>query len=141
MDGLQGAVLNVKLKYLPKWTEIRRQNAALYKKYLIDIPQLQLPEEHPDVYHVWHLFVVRVERRDELFQYLKENQIFSGIHYPVPCHLQKAYASLGYQKGQLPVTENHAARIISLPIYPELTEEQIVHIVNKIRDFYGVPGI
>jgi dTDP-4-amino-4,6-dideoxygalactose transaminase len=81
-----------------------------------------------------------VGRRDELFQYLKENQIISGIHYPVPCHLQKAYASLGYQKGQLSVTENHPARIISLPIYPELTEEQIVHIVNKIRDFYGIPG-
>jgi len=141
MDGLQGAVLNVKLKYLPKWTEIRRQNAALYKKYLIDIPQLQLPEEHPDVYHVWHLFVVRVERRDELFQYLKENQIFSGIHYPVPCHLQKAYKFLGYHKGQLPVTESYAAEILSLPFYPELEGAQIIYIVNKIRNFFGVPGI
>ena len=141
MDGLQGAVLNVKLKYLPKWTEMRRQKAALYKKYLIDIPQLQLPEEHPDVYHVWHLFVVKVERRDGLFQYLKDNQIFAGIHYPVPCHLQKAYEFLGYQKGQLPVTESNAARILSLPLYPELTEEHIIHIVNKIRNFYEVPEI
>ena len=141
MDGLQGAVLNVKLKYLPKWTEMRRQNAALYKKYLIDIPQLRLPEEHPDVYHVWHLFVVRVERRDELFLYLKENQIFSGIHYPVPCHLQKAYKFLGYHKGQLPVTESYAAEILSLPFYPELEGAQIIYIVNKIRNFFGVPGI
>lgn len=141
MEGLQGAVLNVKLKYLPKWTEMRRQNAALYKKYLIDIPQLWLPEEHPDVYHVWHLFVVKSERRDDLFQYLKDNQIFAGIHYPVPCHLQKAYASLGYQEGQLPVTESHAARILSLPFYPELTEAQIIYIVNKIRDFYGISGV
>ena len=141
MEGLQGAVLNVKLKYLPKWTEMRRQKAALYKKYLIDIPQLQLPEEHPDVYHVWHLFVVRVERRDELFQYLKDNQIFAGIHYPVPCHLQKAYEFLGYHKGQLPVTESNAARILSLPFYPELAEAQIIYIVNKIRNFYGISGV
>jgi dTDP-4-amino-4,6-dideoxygalactose transaminase len=138
MEGLQGAVLNVKLKYLPKWTEVRRQKAVLYKKYLIDIPQLRLPEEHPDVYHVWHLFVVRVERRDELFQYLKDNQIFAGIHYPIPCHLQKAYEFLGYHKGQLPVTESNAARILSLPFYPELTEAQIIYIVNKIRNFYGI---
>jgi len=141
MEGIQGAVLSVKLKYLHKWTEMRRQKAALYKKYLLGIPQLQLPEEHPDVYHVWHLFVVRAERRDELFQYLRENQIFSGIHYPVPCHLQKAYEFLGYHKGLLPETESQATRILSLPIYPELTEEQIIHIVNKIRSFYGISDV
>jgi dTDP-4-amino-4,6-dideoxygalactose transaminase len=135
MEGIQGAVLEVKLKYLEDWTRRRRQNADLYRKYLEGIRQVEVPEEMPGGRHVYHLFVVKVERRAELIDYLKNVGIATGIHYPVPCHLQKAYAALP-SKGSLSISENLAPDILSLPMYAELSEDMITYVCQKIKEFY-----
>jgi dTDP-4-amino-4,6-dideoxygalactose transaminase len=136
MEGFQGAVLNVKLKYIHEWTESRRKNANLYCKYLSDIKEVILPKEMEDVKHVYHLFVVRVPQRNELMAYLKENNIYTGIHYPIPCHLQKAYEFLDYKEGDFPNAEKFAKEIVSLPMFAELKEEEIAFVAEKIREFY-----
>jgi dTDP-4-amino-4,6-dideoxygalactose transaminase len=136
MEGLQGAILNVKLNHLDEWTEKRRHNAVLYTRVLSGIPQIIVPKEMPGAKHVYHLYVIRAEQRDELIKYLADNEVFTGIHYPVPCHLQKAYASLAYQIGSLPNSEKFAGEILSLPMYPELTLEQISFVAEKIKEFY-----
>jgi len=135
MEGMQGAVLEVKLKYLEEWTMKRRQNADLYRKYLRGIKQVEVPQEMPDGRHVYHLFVVKVGRRDELINYLKEEGIAAGIHYPVPCHLQKAYAHLPLRT-PLVISEKLAHDILSLPMYAELSEEEIRYVCEKIKTFY-----
>jgi dTDP-4-amino-4,6-dideoxygalactose transaminase len=137
MEGLQGAILDAKLKYLPQWTEERRKNADLYRKYLADIDKVVSPKEMPETKHVYHLYVVRAARRDELKKYLQDHQIYTGIHYPIPCHLQKAYESLYPKKIRLPVSEQLADEVLSLPMYPELQENQIEYVSRKIRDFYN----
>ncbi len=136
MEGIQGAVLDVKLRHLPEWTEKRRNNAVLYKKYLMNCKNVILPAETPEVKHVYHLFVIRASRRDELMNYLKDNGISTGIHYPVPCHLQKAYQFLNYPQGSLPISEKYANEILSLPMYAELHEEEIRFVCEKIKEFY-----
>jgi dTDP-4-amino-4,6-dideoxygalactose transaminase len=136
MEGIQGAVLDAKLKHLPAWTEMRRANARLYRKYLAGIEQVVAPAEMPEATHVYHLFVVRVQRRDGLKDFLQENGVFTGIHYPVPCHAQKAYESLRAKKS-LPLSEKLAGEILSLPMYPELREEEIRYVCDKIREFYA----
>lgn len=136
MQGLQGAILDVKLKHLGEWTEKRRELANLYRKYLRGVTQIVLPEEMKDARHVYHLFVIRTTRRDELIDFLKQNEIYTGIHYPIPCHLQKCYHYLGYKENSLPVAEKYAKEILSLPMYPELTEEQIEYTANKIKEFF-----
>jgi dTDP-4-amino-4,6-dideoxygalactose transaminase len=136
MAGLQGAILNVKLKFLDKWTDIRRRNADLYRKYLADCKEIILPEEMPDTKHVYHLFVIRTSKRDELMQYLKENQIFSGLHYPIPCHLQNAYKSLSYKKGDFPLAEKYADEIVSLPMSEQLKEDEVKYVSEKIKEFF-----
>jgi dTDP-4-amino-4,6-dideoxygalactose transaminase len=133
MDGIQGAVLNVKLKRLPKWTEMRVANAAVYRSFLKNIKNIVLPEVIEMARHVYHLFVVRAERRDELIEFLLKKGIQTGIHYPVACHLQKAYARY---KVSLPVCEAYAAEIVSLPMYPELTRQDIAYVCKAIREFY-----
>lgn len=136
MEGIQGAVLSVKLKHLKDWTEKRRKNAALYRKYLQDLEEVILPFEMPGVKHVYHLFVIRVPRRDELMEFLKDNEIYTGIHYPIPCHLQKAYSFLYKSTARFPVSEKYAKEIISLPMYPELTGREIRFVCKKIKEFY-----
>lgn len=136
MEGIQGAVLDVKLKYLKKWTEQRREHAKLYKKYLADLQDIILPLEMSQAKHVYHLFVIRVPRRDELIQYLLKNAIYAGIHYPVPCHLQRAYSFLHQSTPKLPVSEKYAKEILSLPMYAELTDNKIEYICKKIKEFY-----
>ncbi len=136
MEGIQGAVLNVKLKYLPEWTEKRRKNADLYRKYLEGIENIFLPQEMAVSKHVYHLFVLRVSKRNELQKYLQENEIYTGIHYPIPCHLQKAYNFLNQNKGTFPVSEKLADEILSLPMYAELREEEIQFVCEKIKEFY-----
>lgn len=136
LEGIQGAVLGVKLKYLPKWTDARRKNAALYSSFLKDCKQVVCPKEMKGVKHVYHLYVVRVQKRDELAKFLKDNGIFTGIHYPIPCHLQKAYASLPNKKGDFPVSEKYAGEIISLPMFAELKENEIKYVCDKIMEFY-----
>lgn len=136
MEGMQGAVLGVKLRYLARWTERRRENASLYRAYLADAAEVTLPQEMPGVKHVFHLFVIRVPGRDDLLEYLKDKGIATGIHYPVPCHLQKAYSFLGYRSGSLRVSEKLAGEILSLPMYAELTEKNIELISRRIKEFY-----
>lgn len=136
MAGLQGAILDVKLKYLDKWTNIRRRNADLYRKHLKDCKEIVLPEEMPGAKHVYHLFVIRAKKRDELMSFLKENEIYTGMHYPIPCHLQNAYKNLGYKKGDFPVSEKYANELLSLPMSEQLKEEEIEYVCDKIKEFY-----
>ncbi|NOX38771.1 MAG: DegT/DnrJ/EryC1/StrS family aminotransferase [Calditrichaeota bacterium] len=136
MEGFQGAVLDIKLKYLENWNDARRRNAAYYCELLKDVDNVILPREMPYARHVYHLFVVRVKERERLQQFLKDKGIATGFHYKYPLHLQKAYQYLGYKEGDFPVTEKVMKEIISLPMYPELHREQIEYVVDSIRDFY-----
>jgi dTDP-4-amino-4,6-dideoxygalactose transaminase len=137
MDGIQGAVLGVKLKHLDDWTGGRRKAAALYNKYLSGVEGIKLPVEMDYAKHVYHLFVIRVAngRRDELARFLNEKGISTGLHYPVPLHLQKCFNHLGYKKGDFPVTEKLAENGLSLPMFAELEEEQIRYIAENIKEF------
>jgi dTDP-4-amino-4,6-dideoxygalactose transaminase len=135
MEGIQGAVLGVKLKHLARWTTERRRVARRYHELLADTP-LQLPREADYAGSVYHLYVVRHPRRDELKEQLERNQIGCGLHYPLPLHLQKCYAHLGYRAGDFPVAESAARECLSLPIYPELTEAQIAQVVGVIKELF-----
>jgi dTDP-4-amino-4,6-dideoxygalactose transaminase len=135
MEGIQGAVLGVKLKHLARWTKERRRVAQRYHELLADTP-LQLPHEAAWAESVYHLYVVRHPRRDDLKQHLEQNKIGCALHYPLPLHLQKCYASLGYRAGDFPVAEKASHECLSLPIYPELTEEQIQQVVAAIKSFF-----
>jgi dTDP-4-amino-4,6-dideoxygalactose transaminase len=138
LDTLQAAILRVKLRYLEEWIEGRRRNAALYTELLAG-NGVVAPVEAPDSLHVYHLYVVRVPRRDELRAYLWERGgVGTGIHYPVPIHLQPFYADSGFHEGQFPVTERLCGEVLSLPMFPEMTEEQLASVVNAINAFYGM---
>jgi len=137
MEGIQGAVLGVKLRHLGGWTEARRRNAALYNKYLSAIPGLMTPKEMPYAKHVYHLYVVRVPKRDDLQRHLEAQGVATGLHYPIPLHMQKCFTHLGYKPGDFPVTEKAAGEILSLPMYPELTEGQIKTVADAIQEFMG----
>ncbi len=136
MEGLQGAVLGVKLRHLDTWTRERRRVAQRYHELLAETP-LQLPREAEYAQSAWHLFVVRHPRRDELKEWLESHHIGCALHYPLPLHLQKAYAHLGYKAGDFPVAEKAARECLSLPIYPEMTEERIQRVVSVIKDFFA----
>jgi dTDP-4-amino-4,6-dideoxygalactose transaminase len=135
MEGIQGAVLGVKLKHLAKWTSERRRVAHRYHELLAETP-LQLPKEASYAESAYHLYVVRHARRDELKKHLEANGVGCALHYPLPLHLQKCYASLGYKNGDFPVTEKIARECLSLPIYPELTDQQIQRVAEVIKDFF-----
>ena len=132
MEGLQGAVLGVKLRYLDEWTKARRACAARYRELLADTG-VQAPQEMPYARHVYHVFTLRVPRRDEFQKALQAEGIQTGIHYPVPVHLQPAYADLGYHRGDFPQAEQAAAEVISLPLFPEMTEGQMEEVVVAVR--------
>jgi len=134
LDTLQAAILRVKLKYLEKWNAARRWNAKLYHDFLEGAGVLT-PVETLGVESVWHLYVVRSEHRDTLREHLESRGISASIHYPIPIHLQPAYKDLGYKRGEFPVTEGLARRILSLPMYAELTSEQIEFVALTIRKF------
>lgn len=141
MEGIQGAVLGVKMKHIDNWTEGRRKVAAKYRELLKDVEEIKLPVEMPYAKHVYHLFVIQVTNggskyRDELAKYLNDNEISTGLHYPVPLHQQKCFENLGYKKGDFPVTEQLAETGLSLPMYPELTDEQIEFVAVKIKEFF-----
>lgn len=129
-------MLGVKLKHLTRWTASRRQVAQRYTELLADTP-LQLPREADWAESAWHLYVVCHPRRDELKAHLEANGIGSAIHYPIPLHLQKAYAHLGHKPGDFPVAEKAARECLSLPICAELTDEQIQRVAKKIKSFFG----
>src|SRR5258706_5391559 len=124
MEGIQGAVLGIKLKHLDKWTRERRRVAHRYHELLADTP-LQLPMEASYAESAYHLYVVRHPRRDELKKHLEAGKVGCALHYPLPLHLQKCYAALGYTAGAFPVAEKAAREGLSLPIYPELTDDQL----------------
>lgn len=134
MDGLQGAILSVKLKYLSDWNEKRRSNARLYNTLLEKVPKVTRPEEADYSTHVYHIYPIRLRNRDRMLRQLAENDIHCGIHYPVPVHLQDAYKKLGLSKGSFPITEKYADELLSLPMFPELAEEQIERVCEKIKD-------
>lgn len=139
LDGLQAAVLMVKLKYLDQWTELRRRHAMLYGQLFAQaglIERTQLPMEQPGCYHVYNQYVIRVPRRDELRKFLAKEGIGTEVYYPLPLHLQPCLKHLGYRPGDLPEAERAARESLALPIYPELTEDQQAYIVEKIKAFY-----
>ena len=140
LDELQAVVLRAKLKHLAEWNEARRSHAALYKQQLESLP-LVLPYENPQAKHIYHLFVIRTPHRDALQNHLKELGIFTGIHYPIPIHAQKAFAYLGYQTGDFPVTEKAVNEILSLPMYAELTDDEITRITTTIKSFLSTHGV
>ena len=135
MDTLQAAILRVKLRYLEGWIEARRRNAALYDELLAD-SGVVTPVETPDATHVYHLYVIRAPQRDELQAYLWQQGIGAAIHYPVPIHLQPFYAGNGFRKGQFPVTERVCDEILSLPMFPEMTVEQVECVVAQVHRFF-----
>lgn len=135
LDTIQAEILRVKLKYLDEWNEARRNNARIYTSLLKELDShIITPKEMPWAKHVWHLYVIRVKKRDALQSHLQQAEVACGIHYPIPIHLQPAFANLGYKKGDLPVTEKVADEILSLPMYPELKGEQIEYVVQAIRE-------
>lgn len=138
LDTLQAAVLRVKLPYLDSWNAARRQHAELYNELFADSPAVT-PIEAGYAESVYHLYVIRINNRDELQAHLKTKGIATGIHYPVPIHLQPAYQHLSYRRGDFPVTEACAGEILSLPMYPELHREAIVHVASSIKDFISQP--
>ncbi len=133
MDGLQGAVLSAKLNHLEDWNDARRQHARLYGELLRDVQGIITPTEADYARHVYHIYAIRVKERDQLISWLAERQIFCGIHYPIPLHLQKAYGSLGYAAGRFPMAEQCAAEFVSLPMYPELTDDQIAYVAETLK--------
>jgi len=136
LDAIQAAFLRVKLRHLPAWNSARRRVAEWYADALADIADIRLPMVAPYATPVWHLFVIEAERRDALKACLDSQGIGTGLHYPLPLHLQNAYRHLGLGRGAFPVTEQSAERILSLPMYPELTQSQVGQVADAIRAFY-----
>ncbi len=136
LDGLQAAILSAKLPHILEWTETRIANAALYNKRLAGIKEIILPAVRPGTKHTYHLYVIRAQRRDELMGYLKEKGIETVIHYPTSLPLLKAYEYMGHTRNDFPVAAQLQNEIISLPLFPELTEEQIAYISSNIKNFY-----
>jgi dTDP-4-amino-4,6-dideoxygalactose transaminase len=133
LDAIQAGILGVKLKYLSGWNEQRRERVEKYNELLSDLDEIKVPYEPEWTKSVYHLYVIRSTKRDDLQNYLTENQIATGLHYPVPLHLQKAYSNLGYKKGSFPVSEKVASEILSLPMYPDISESQQNKVVEKIK--------
>jgi dTDP-4-amino-4,6-dideoxygalactose transaminase len=136
LDALQAAFLRIKLHHLPRWNEERRHAAALYRDALAGVSEVVPVVEAPYARHVYHLFVIRADRRDALQARLSALRIGTGLHYPLPLHLQNAYARLALHRGAFPVTELAAEQILSLPMFPGLTEPQIGRVAEAIRSFY-----
>jgi dTDP-4-amino-4,6-dideoxygalactose transaminase len=134
LDEIQAVVLRAKLPHLDEWNTLRRQHAVQYNKLLNDT-LVSTPVERLENRHVYHLYVVRTPDRDALQTHLKEQGIFTGIHYPIPCHLQQAFAYLGYKPGDFPVTEAMVGQIISLPMFPEITHDDIEKVSLEINEY------
>ena len=134
LDTIQAAILKVKLNYLEDWNKARRQHAQSYISALSDLP-IKLPVQRHNAKAVYHLFVIEIDHRDECITHLKDDGISAQIHYPTPIHLQPCYKYLGYKKGDFPVAETAASRILSLPIYPELSSKQIENVTSSLRKF------
>lgn len=146
MEGIQGAVLEVKLKYLSKWTDARRSVAAKYNEGLKKFAKVITPKEASYAKHVYHLYVIQLndgsleksnQLRDKLKDFLIQNGVNVGLHYPIPLHMQECFKNLGYKKGDFPNSEKIAEAGLSLPMFPELTDEQINYVIEKIKEFFS----
>jgi dTDP-4-amino-4,6-dideoxygalactose transaminase len=149
LDAIQGAVLRVKLKYIDQWNQARRERAAIYDRLLAESGlqgkadtvskenPVRLLTTRPEAYHIYHQYVVRTYRRDELRQFLADRKIGTEVYYPIPLHLQPCFAYLGYKKGDLPVAEQAAEEVLALPVFPELTEDEQKRVVAAIAEFYS----
>lgn len=133
MDGIQGAILRIKLRHLERGNQLRRQHALQYGQLLADIDEILKPVEAPYAKHVYHVYAVRVQDRDDILGKLAEEGIECGVHYPVPLHLQEAYRGLGYREGAFPVAERIAREFVSLPMFPELNEKQIEIVAGVLK--------
>ena len=135
LDELQAAVLRVKLRYLNTWNDQRREKAKIYTERLQNLP-VQTPVEAPLRRHIYHLYIVQAAEREDLMQYLRDHNVATGVYYPLPLHLQEVYQHLEYEEGSIPHAEFAAKRTFALPLFPELTEEQIDQVVQLIAQFY-----
>lgn len=139
LDTLQAAILRVKLRYLDGWNEARRQGAAWYKEFLAN-SGVVTPVEDDDSVHVYHVYVVRTHHRDGLQAYLRDQGIGTAIHYPIPIHLQPYYAENNFDRGLFPTTEELCDEILSLPMFPTITHEQVQYVAEHVNKFaVGVP--
>jgi dTDP-4-amino-4,6-dideoxygalactose transaminase len=133
MDAMQAAILRVKLRHLPEWTAARAVRADRYRRQLADTALVELPYVRPNSTHVYHVFAARVPSRDRLRSMLESAGIQTGVHYPIPVHMQPAYTALGYASGAFPVSEAAAASVLSLPIYPELELSDVDIVASELR--------
>ncbi len=146
MEGIQGAVLGVKLKHLSKWTDARRSVAAKYNAGLKDVTKVIPPKEMAYAKHVYHLYVIQLndgnleassQLRDKLKDFLTQNGVNVGLHYPIPLHMQECFKGLGYKKGNFPNSERIAEAGLSLPMFPEMSDEQVNYVIEKIKEFFN----
>ncbi|SHK15719.1 dTDP-4-amino-4,6-dideoxygalactose transaminase [Clostridium cavendishii DSM 21758] len=134
LDELQAAILRIKLREIDKWNNLRAEHAAYYNKGLKDT-ELIKPYRLEDTKHVYHMYILQSEKRSELLKHLGENKIATGVYYPVPLHLQKAFKNLGYKLGDMPNAEYLSQRTFAIPMYPELTKEQQDYVIEKVKEF------
>jgi dTDP-4-amino-4,6-dideoxygalactose transaminase len=134
MDGLQGAVLRVKLRHLEHGNQLRRSHARVYDRAFEGVEEIIAPFVSANSLHVYHIYAIRVQERDEVMRLLGEKGVGSGVHYPVPIHLQEAYRSLGYRRGAFPISERSATEMISLPMFPELTPAQLEIVAQSVKE-------
>ena len=137
LDGLQAAILNAKLPYLQTWTESRRRVAARYDELLNGVGDIVIPKIAPDREHVYHLYVIRTEKRDSLRTYLTEKGIGTALNYPKALPFYPAYAYLGHKTVDFPVAYANQSRILSLPIFPEITDEMIRYVADSVKNFFA----
>ncbi len=137
LDSLQALVLDIKLKYLDQWAQKRRDNAAIYNDLMADISEIKLPVIFDGNESVYNQYVIRAEKRDQLKDFLTQKEIGSNIYYPVPLHLQECFKDLGGKTGDCPVSEQACKEVLALPVFPELTEEQLKFVADTIKEFYA----
>jgi dTDP-4-amino-4,6-dideoxygalactose transaminase len=136
MDGIQGAVLGIKLKHLDKWCSLRRKHAEYYCEQLKSVTEIVLPHVPQNCTPVYHLFVIRTEKRDELMNFLQSNDISVGIHYPIALPNLLAYKYLGHKPADFPVANDYQTKILSLPIYPEIEKAELDYVISKVKEFF-----
>jgi dTDP-4-amino-4,6-dideoxygalactose transaminase len=141
MDGIQAAVLSIKLRHLDKANSLRSKHALEYNQAFAGIDEVLTPFEAKYARHVYHVYAIRLQERDAVLRYLQEKGVGCGVHYPVPIHLQEAGRNLGYTKGAFPIAENLANQFLSLPMFPELTEEQIEYVALCVSEAVGVEAL
>jgi len=136
MDGIQAAILNVKLRYIDEWNSARHKNAQRYNELLSVLPEIKTPKIRENSFHIFHLYVIRANKRDELADYLKSKKIGIGIHYPTALPFLPAYKYLGHKPSDFPVAYKYQSEILSLSMFPELNNDQINYAVNSIKQFF-----